>query len=187
MPQRAPVRRKSKKLRQHAHRRRSSDLPYTVWVPHRASNALHARSARFPKAPRRKSHRKRWLPRGTNPSWPQSTQAVCFMTTSGTKLPAASRALSAWPMKETQTLRVGRPGWSVPSKCLVYDSTGASAIKKKAHVGFGLVGLVGEAESPSPVPVWVNLHISRHGGVVAKGLHRSAQKRNAFSYLLCLI
>jgi hypothetical protein len=66
-------------------------------------------------------------------------------------------------------------GWSVPSKCLVYDSTGASAIKKKAHVGFGLVELVGEAESPSPMP-WVDLYISRHEDIVAKGLCRSAQK-----------
>ena len=37
-PQRAPVRRKSENPRQHVHRRRSSDLPCTVWAPHRASN-----------------------------------------------------------------------------------------------------------------------------------------------------
>ena len=66
-------------------------------------------------------------------------------------------------------------GLSVPSKCLVHDSTGASAIKKKACVGFGLVELVGEAESPSPMP-WVDLYISRHEDIVAKGLYRSAQK-----------
>ena len=66
-------------------------------------------------------------------------------------------------------------GWSVPSKCLVRDSTGASAIKKKACVGFGLVELIGEAESPSPMP-WVDLYISRHEDIVAKGLYRPAKE-----------
>ena len=66
-------------------------------------------------------------------------------------------------------------GWSVPSKYLVHDSTGASAIKKKARVGFGLVELIGEAESPSPMP-WVDLYISRHEDIVAKGLYRPAKE-----------
>jgi hypothetical protein len=76
-------------------------------------------------------------------------------------------------------------GWSVPSKYLVHDSTGASATKKKACVGFDLVELVGEAGSPSPMP-WVDLYISRHEDIVAKGLYRSAKERNAFSYWPCL-
>ena len=65
-------------------------------------------------------------------------------------------------------------GWSGPSKYLVHDSTGVSAIKKKAYVGFGLVELIGEAESPSPMP-WVDLYISRHEDIVAKGLYRPAK------------
>ena len=46
-------------------------------------------------------------------------------------------------------------GWFVLKECLVTDSNGMSAIKKKAYVGFGLVELIGEQESPSPMP-WVD-------------------------------
>jgi len=66
-------------------------------------------------------------------------------------------------------------GWFVLKECLVTDSNGVSAIKKKAYVGFGLVELIGEQESPSPMP-WVGLYISRREDIVARGLCRSSKK-----------
>ena len=61
--------------------------------------------------------------------------------------------------------------WAVPPEHLVSDSTGATAVKKKSYVGFGLVELVGESETPTPMP-WVDLYMARHEAILAAGLYR---------------
>ena len=79
-----------------------------------------------------------------------------------------------WPCWEATCIPVQLSSggeWLVPALHLVSDSTGATAVKKKSYVGFGLVELVGGSETPSPMP-WVDLYVARHEEILASGLYR---------------
>ena len=86
-----------------------------------------------------------YVPNKNNPNWP-CWEATCV-------------PVQLSPSRE----------WAVPPEHLVSDSAGATAVKQKSYVGFGLVELVGESETPTPMP-WVDLYIARHE--VAAGLYR---------------